>query len=193
MRPTRMIGVLTAMAIWLVACGNLSGTAGTSGADTGTKKGAEANNGEAPAVPYVDARYHYRIDAPGRMTNAADGTASVIGPAERLQVTVVEGSKAADVAALARDDVASLPGSTNGFKLVSGPGAASVNGKKLWKFVYNWNAGTNAVTGKPLSLVGVRYYAPKDASMVAVITYGVASNQYDPQGADDIASTFRWQ
>jgi hypothetical protein len=26
-----------------------------------------------------------------------------------------------------------------------------------------------------------------------VITYGIVSDQYDPQGADDIASTFRWQ
>jgi len=47
--------------------------------------------------------------------------------------------------------------------------------------------------GKAIALTSVRYYIAKDATTLAVITYGVASNQFDPQGADDIASTFQWQ
>jgi hypothetical protein len=106
---------------------------------------------------------------------------------------VVQGAKATDVAALARDDVGGLPSSTAGFHLVSGPASITLNGHKAEKFVYSWSAGTSQVTNKPLTMVGVRYYVPKDAATVAVITYGIVSNQYDPQGADDVASTFQWQ
>jgi len=191
-----LAGLASALAIGLVACGSSTGTVPAAGADTGTTAaGAEgnSNSGEAPAILYVDSRYHYRIGAPGHMTVNADGSAAFVGPSERLQVTVVQGAKAADVAALARDDVAGLPASTAGFHLVAGPRSVNLNGHKVEKFVYNWNAGTNQVTGKPVTLVGVRYYVPKDATTMAVITYGIAANQYDPQGADDIASTFQWQ
>jgi hypothetical protein len=34
---------------------------------------------------------------------------------------------------------------------------------------------------------------PRDSTTIAVITYGTVSGQFDPQGADDIASTFKWQ
>jgi len=86
-----------------------------------------------------------------------------------------------------------LPASLTAFQLKSGPTAIDLNGKPAEKFVYTYSAGVNLVTNKPLTLVGVRYYIPKDASTLAVVTYGIASDQYDPQGADDIASTFRWQ
>jgi hypothetical protein len=178
------IGLLV---VGAVACGSPSGS-GSAGAGT-----TEANNGEAPAVTYVDARFHYRIDAPGKMTANPDGSAEFVGPSERLQVVVVQGSKAADVNSLARDDAATLPTSAPGFRLVSGPGQVTINGRKAEKLVYGWNAGTSAVTGKPLSLVSVRYYLPKDASTAAVVTYGIVANQYDPQGADDVAATFQWQ
>ncbi len=192
-RELILVGLASVMVIGSAACGSLGGTS-TPGAGTGgTTTGAEANNGEAPAVAYVDSRYHYRIDAPGHMTANADGVAAYVGPSERLQVAVVQGTKAADVRTLARDDAAGLPSSTTGFHLVSSPASITINGHKVEKFVYNWNAGTSPVTGKPVTLVGVRYYVPKDAATVAVITYGIVSNHYDPQGADDIASTFQWQ
>jgi hypothetical protein len=181
--------VPAALAIALAACGGPSSAPGAVAATAG----AEANNGEAPAVAYVDSRYHYRIDAPGHMTANPDGTASYVGPSERLQVAVVQGAKAADVVALAHDDVANLPSSTTGFHLASGPVSISLNGHKVEKFVYTWTAGTSQVTGKPVALTGVRYYVPKDAATMAVITYGIVANQYDPQGADDLATTFQWQ
>jgi len=183
-------GFLIAGAFALAACGS-------SPTDTGqaaTTPGSETiNNGEAVAVTYVDAHYHYRIDGPGRMSANADGTASVIGPSERLVVSVVQGSSAGDPAALARGDVNTLPSSTTNFHLVAGPGEITLNGKKVQKFIFTYNAGTSPVTGKPLDLVGVRYYIPKDSATVAVVTYGIVSNLYDPQGADDIALTFQWQ
>ena len=58
---------------------------------------------------------------------------------------------------------------------------------------HSWSAGTSTVTGKAIELTSVRYYVSKDASTLAVITYGIVSNQFDPQGADDIVSTFQWQ
>jgi hypothetical protein len=182
------LGLLVAGTFALAACGSSP----TSSGQTSTP-GSESNNGEAPAVTYVDARYHYKIDGPGHMSANADGTASVIGPSERLVVAVVQGSGAADPAALARADVKALPSSTTNFHLASGPSEIALNGKKVQKFVFTYNAGTSAVTGKPLDLVGVRYYIPKDSGTLAVVTYGIVTNQYDPQGADDIALTFQWQ
>lgn len=181
-------------ALALIACGAPAAPLPAADANNaGTAAGPEVNNGEAPALTYTDARYGYRIDAPGRMTANGDGTASFVGPSERLLVAVVQGPRAADLVTLARDDAASLPSSTPGFRLQAGPRAISLTGRQVEKFIYTWNAGTNQVTGKPLSLVGVRYYVPKDSATVAVITYGIVSNQYDPQGADDIASTFQWR
>ena len=97
------------------------------------------------------------------------------------------------LSALPRADLTSLPGSTKSFQLVSGPAELTLSGRKMQKFVYRFNAGNSEVTGKPLDLVGVRYYIPKDSSTVAVLNYGIVSNQYDPEGADDVARTFQWQ
>jgi hypothetical protein len=175
--------------------GGTSGSqpAGASGGTTESQPAGEGATGEAPAVTYVDSRYHYRVEAPGRMSANPDGTAGVIGPSERLEITVVQGPRASDPAARARADVTALPASTRGFQLVSGPAALTLSGKKVQKFLYRYNVGTSEVTGKPLDLVGVRYYIPKDSSSVAVLNYGIVSNQYDPEGADDVARTFQWQ
>jgi len=183
-------GLLIAGAFALAACGSSPTSTGTAGPSPGTESN---NNGEAPAVTYVDARYHYKIDGPGHMSANADGTASVVGPSERLVVSVVQGSSATDPAALARSDANTLGSSTTNFHLVAGPGEITLNGKKVEKLIYTYNAGTSPVTGKPLDLVGVRYYIPKDSATLAVVAYGIVSNQYDPQGADDIATTFQWQ
>jgi hypothetical protein len=159
----------------------------------GSTPAGETAGGETPVVTYVDPRYHYKVDAPGQMKPNADGTASVVGASERLEIVVILGTRANDPATLARDDVSTLPGSMTSFHLVSNPAAITLNGKKVHKFVYSFNAGSNAVTGKPLDLVGVRYYIPKDSSTVAVLTYAIVTNQYDPEGADDLARTFQWQ
>jgi len=183
--------VLIVTAFAVAACGSSpTGAAPAATAQTGSESN---NNGEAPAVTYVDARYHYKIDGPGHMSANADGTASVIGPSERLVVSIVQGAGAADPAALARADVKAMPSSNANFQLKAGPGEVTLNGKKVQKFIFTYNAGTSAVTGKALDLVGVRYYIPKDSATVAELTYGIVSNQYDPQGADDIALTFQWQ
>jgi hypothetical protein len=183
-------GLLIAGAFAFVSCGSSPTSTGTASPSPGIESN---NNGEAPAVAYVDARYHYKIDGPGHMSANADGTASVVGPSERLVVSVVRGSGAVDPAALARSDANTLGSSTTNFHLIAGPGEITLNGRKVEKVVYTYNAGTSSVTGKPLDLVGVRYYIPKDSATLAVVAYGIVSNQYDPQGADDIATTFQWQ
>lgn len=194
MRLYRMRVLAGCVAALAVVTGFACGPSGGGGEPAaGSTPGAETGGGEAPAVTYVDSRYHYKVDAPGQMKPNANGTASVVGPSERLEIVVVEGAKASDPATLARDDVAALPSSVASFHLVSGPAAITLNGKKVHKVVYSFNAGTSVVTGKPLDLVGVRYYIPKDSSTIAVVSYAIVSNQYDPQGADDVASTFQWQ
>jgi hypothetical protein len=179
-----------ATGLLLTACGGATGGGATTGGTTAAAP--EANNGEAQSVAYVDNRFHYRIDAPGKVTAAADGSAGFVGPTERITISVRQASSA-DLPGLARADIAALPALLNGFQLKSGPTAITLNGKPAEKFVFTYNAGASAVTGKALNLVGVRYYIPKDASTLAVVTYGIVADQYDPQGADDIASTFRWQ
>ena len=186
------VGVAALSVVAASACAsNSSGSGGETAA--GSTPGAETGGGEAPVVTYVDSRFHYRIDAPGQMTSNADGTASVVGPSERLAIAVVLGARASDPATLAKEDAAALPGSRTSFRLVSGPAAMTLNGKKVSKFVYSYNAGSSPVTGKPLDLVGVRYYIPKDSSTVAVLDYAIVTGQYDTEGADDLARTFQWQ
>jgi hypothetical protein len=58
--------------------------------------------------------------------------------------------------------------------------------------VYTANGANNPVTGKPQTFVTVRYYVPRTASTMAVLIYSIVADQYDPQGADDVANTFAW-
>ena len=181
----------------LIALASACTAAGVGASATNTTAepatGAEANNGETPAVRYTDTREGYRVDSPGKMTANSDGSASVTGPLERLRIVVVHGAAAADPAAVAAADVGALRSSAQNFRLVSGPALAAVGSSRIQKVVYNWTDGTSSVTGKPNDLVGVRYYIPKNATTLAVLTYGITASQYDPQGADDVAMTFTWQ
>jgi hypothetical protein len=126
------------------------------------------------------------------MAAAADGTASFIGPEERLEVSIVQGSPASDPLSLAKADLVSLKRNATDLRIMAQPAAGNVSGYRAVKLVYSWTAGTNQVTGKPIQLVTARYYISKDASLLAVVSYGISASQYDPQGADDLASTFKW-
>jgi hypothetical protein len=177
----------------LAACGQSSaGTTAAPAEQNNTQAGGEAGGGSEVSIAYTDASHHYRISAPGRMTANADGTASFIGPVERLEVAIVDGSQAADPMALARADLNTLKTTAPGFRQVQAPAAVTVAGHRTVKFVYQWTAGTNAVTGKANQLITARYYITKDSTRLATVSYGSAANQYDPQGADDIANTFVW-
>ncbi len=81
--------------------------------------------------------------------------------------------------------MAAFASTTTSFRLDWGPGSITLRGHQVEKFVYRYEGGT--------TLVGVRYYVPRDATAAAVITYGIVAGRYDPQAADDIASTFEWQ
>lgn len=183
--------LLLAVALTLSACAGAAQRAPAARNGPAAPAG-EANNGEAPAIAYSDARGGYHIDAPGQMTANADGSASYVGPQERLEVTIRTGA-GLEPATLAGTELANLRSSLSGFRLVSGPTAIQLGGQRAQKLVYSWSAGTSAVTGKPVELMTARYYLAKDATKVAVITYGITASQYDPQGADDVALTFGWK
>jgi hypothetical protein len=189
--PTTKLTIAAAALAGLIAVAGCGST--TTSQNPAPVVGGDTTTGESAPVSYTDTRYHYVIDAPGHMNANADGTATFIGPSERLEIAVVTGSSASDPTALASKDSSALSVSAPGFHPLSTPATVTLNGHRVTKFTYTWNAGTSAVTGKPVELTGVRYYVPKDAATVAVITYGIVSNQYDPQGADDLASTFKWQ
>ena len=181
--------LVTAGVVAISACGT---PADQAGAGTSPAPG-EVATGESVPVTYTDTRFHYRIDAPGgRMAANADGTATYTGPSERLEVAIVQGSQAANPASLANHDLSSLSSSTPSFHQLANPSAIQLNGRSVTRFSYTWNAGTSTVTGKAIDLTTVRYYVAKDSGTLAVITYGIVSNQFDPQGADDLVLTFQW-
>jgi hypothetical protein len=187
--------ILIALGV-LTACGS-SGSSSTSNRPVADGGGAPAENGgangEAPATTYTNSRFKYRVDAPGPMTEAADGSAAYLGPAERLEITVLGGGAAADPHRRAADDLTGLKSTKPAYRLVDPLAQVTLSGKKVEKFVFSWTDGVNAVTGKPNDLVAARYYIAKNGSTLAIVTYSTAANQYDPQGADDVATTFTWQ
>src|ERR1700694_1324831 len=185
------IVVLASLSV-LAACGQSVSTNGAPAESANTQAGADAGTGTETSIAYTDAAHHYRISGPGRMTANPDGTASFIGPVERLEVAIVDGPRAADPMALANSDLSALKTSATDFRQVQSPASVTVSGHRSIKFVYQWTAGTNAVTGKANQLVTARYYITKDATRLAVVSYASAANQYDPQGADDVANTFAW-
>jgi hypothetical protein len=184
-----LFGALIAIGLVAIsACGSSSGQTGVTSPAPG-----ETQTGESKPVTYTDTRFHYRIDAPGgQMTPNADGTASFVGPSERLEVAIIEGSRAGNPGSQANNDLSILSQSAPGFKKLSDPTAVTLSGRTVTRFSYTWNAGISVVTGKQLELTTVRYYVPKDSKTLAVIAYGIASNQFDPQGADDLVLTFQW-
>src|SRR3979411_1805945 len=114
-RPHVLAGGIAAL---VLVAGSACGTPGGGGEPVaGSTPAGETGGGEAPVVTYVDPRYHYKVDAPGQMKPNADGTASVVGGAERLEIVVILGTRANDPATLARDDVSTLPGSMTSFHL----------------------------------------------------------------------------
>jgi hypothetical protein len=187
--------VAASLLFLLAACGSSTGSTPTTD-QSGTQAGTAANDagaGGEVSIAYQDPQHRYKISAPGRMTANADGSATYLGPVDRMEITIVDGARAADPMALAQSDFASLKSSAPGFQTVSAPASGTISGHRAIKFVYQWTAGTNPVTGKVNQLITARYYITKDSGRLAIVAYGVASNQYDPHGADDVANTFAWQ
>jgi hypothetical protein len=85
-----------------------------------------------------------------------------------------------------------IQAATSQFRIVATLAPVTINNRTVMKVVFA-APGTNAVTGKVEDRVTARYYIPRDSSTLAVLTYSIAANQYDPQGADDQATTFVWQ
>jgi hypothetical protein len=196
MRFASVLALTLIAVVAVTACGS-SSSSSTSNRPVVGGSGAPAENGgangEAPATTYTNSKFKYRVDAPGRMTEAADGSAAYLGPVERLEITVLAGAAAADPHNRAADDLSALKSTKPAYKLVDPLAQVTLSGKKVEKFVFSWTDGVNAVTGKPNDLVSARYYIAKNGSTLAIVTYSTAANQYDPQGADDVATTFTWQ
>lgn len=182
-----------ALALGCASAGPRAASAGGAGAGARpAEAGApEGGGGGETALRYTDARYGYSIDAPGPMRARADGTAETASGEERLSVSVVALPSGSDALAYARRDLATAA-SSPGYRLRLDARAFAVGGLPGAKLAYSWVNGTSQVTGKPNDLMTVRYYVPHGAQL-AVIVYSIPLGQYDPQGADDVAGTFRWQ
>jgi hypothetical protein len=194
---TRRLVLCILSAAVIAACGSTTGGGGaapSSSSSEAAAAGGEANGGggEAALTPFVSTRNHYRVDAPGPMTEAADGTATSTHGAESMTVAIVSGSAAGDPTAYAKSDLTKLK-SAPSFALMGGPGGISLTGSPASVQTTYSTATTNTVTGKSQSTVSVRFYIPRDAGTMAVVTYSIIADQFDPQGAVDVANTFRWQ
>ena len=197
-RAVLAVVMLLGAGLLLTACGPSTGSTSTgaspnAGGDAGGAGNEAGGAGaEAAGVRYQNARFHYRVDAPGTMQEAADGSASTQRGVERLSISVVSGAGVSDPRAYATGDLGQVAGSSAKYHQMQALGPITISGRASLKTVYSWTDGTNPVTGKPNDLITARYYIPKDSSTLAVVTYSIAANQYDPQGADDVASTFAW-
>jgi hypothetical protein len=199
LQPIRLLLVTTLVAagFGVAACGTES-TAQPSGAGSVPRASGEPSaagdvtTGESAGVRFVSSRFHYRVDAPAIMTEAADGTASASRGVEQLSVRVISGTAAANPSAFAQSDVAGLPAKTTQYSVVNPLATITLAGRPVIKLVYS-SSGTNGITGNAEALVNARYYIQRDSSTLAVVTYSIVVSQYDPQGADDVVATFQWQ
>ena len=200
--PARLGSLLSALALagLLAACAGDTPTPPSGAAAPGNSPapaesasaGGEAG-GEAPLTRFVSSGNHYRVDAPGTMSEGSDGVAKASRGLESLQIVVVSGSAAADPSAYARSDLNSVR-STSGFALRSGPETVFLRAaSSSQRTVYTAAGANNPVTGKPQTFVTARYYVPRNSSTMAVLIYSNVVDQFDPQGADDLANTFVWQ
>jgi hypothetical protein len=197
-RRLPLVATLALLGLAVSACGSDStGQSSSGGATSATSSeptaAGDITTGESTGVRFVSTRFHYRVDAPGTMAEAADGTASASRGVEQLTIRIVSGSAAADPSAYARGDAAALPAATTSYTVVNALATVALaSHPAVGKIVYT-SSGTNAVTGNAESLVNARYYIARDSSTLAVVTYSIVLSQYDPQGADDVVTTFTWQ
>lgn len=192
-----VVAALVAAGLAVAACGSDSAAqpSGATGLPTTSGEPTAAGDvttGESAGVRFVSSRFHYRVDAPGTMTEAGDGTAKASRGVEQLTIRIVSGADAANSTAFAQLDAAHLPATTTAYRAVSPLAVVALAGRPAVKLVYATSA-TNAVTGNAEALVNARYYIAKDSSTLAVVTYSIVASQYDPQGADDVVTTFQWQ
>jgi hypothetical protein len=197
--PRRLpfVAALLAAGLAVAACGSdspaqPSGAGGAPAASGEPTAAGDVTTGESAGVRFVSSRFHYRVDAPGTMTEAADGTATASRGVEQLTIRIISGVDAANPSAFAQADAARLPAATTQYSVVKPLSTVALAGRPVVKLVYS-TSGTNAVTGNAEALVNARYYIPKDSSTLAVVTYSIVASQYDPQGADDVVTTFQWQ
>jgi hypothetical protein len=172
---------------------------GTSG--TGTGAGTTgAGGGEAPAVvekgagaepgtvTFLHPTEGYRIDSPGPMHATANGEALYEGRNDSLGVALLSGASDPTTAAASDASGSGIPG----FALVHSAQAVTVSGRHSAAIEYRRSGPVNAVTGKALVLHVVRLYVPRSGGLYRIEYASTAAGQdWDPQGALDIATTFR--
>jgi hypothetical protein len=157
---------------------------------SGSASGSGNQGGETNPTAYTDARYHYRISTPGPMKAQPDGSAIFVGEDERFEVMVIEGTKAADPAAVAEEDLGSLSRSTPGFQVLIRPTPVTLGGQRMIKWTYQSTG--KSFSGKQTTFFSVRYYIASDQRKLAVVSYRDAAGEFDVKEADEFAGSFRW-
>src|ERR1700682_2163653 len=126
-RTSMLVALVAAGFLATIACSSSSGSPSSA---PQANAATEAAGGEVN-WPYTDSRFHYRIDAPGRMTANPDGTAAYLGPSDRLEITIVQGSAASNPGALASQDIKSLSTAATAFYQLSNPTTLTLNGHQV--------------------------------------------------------------
>ncbi len=153
--------------------------------------GDGGEGGEEATFVYLDPAGRFTFEYPqswGESTQPGEGI-RFTGPDEFISVAIVD-TGAAPVEFGESDEPALATVSTDyqGRPLR----AYQVNGVLAAMREYSWQAGPSLVTGKMVPSLARRYYLPGSNGALAIFTYSSPVRSYDPEGADDFATAFKW-
>ena len=196
------VAVAATLAVVLAGCGIVAGPARPS---TTTNASAPAappqaaaaapevagEAGDEPTFVYVDQAKHFSFEYPqswGKTTQPGDDI-RITGRDEFISVRIV--NTALSPMDFGSSDESDLASASSGYKSRA---FKSYQVRRTSGAVreYTWQAGPSPVTGKPVPSAARRYYLPGPSGQLAIFTYSSPVQSYDPEGADDLANTFKW-
>ncbi len=181
-------GVLLALALAGCAAAGPRGSVPTAPPAAAEPRG---EGGEEATAIFVDPRGRFSIEHPqtwGASTQPREDV-RFVGRDEFISVTIV--NTALSPMDYANGDASALSTANTGYQ---GQPARSfpMRGATGAVVAYVWQAGPSVVTGKMVPSSAKRYYLPGPGGKLAVLTLSSPVQLYDPEGADDLANTFKW-
>lgn len=147
--------------------------------------------GDEPTTLYTAPAGTFGFRYP-RSWSPATRTGATIGVAGRdgaIDITLVE--TALTPLDYADGDAGSLAAAFPGFRGGS-PKAVDVAGRQVIVMPYTWQPEAAAGGSAPTHSLARRYYIGGTGRLLALFTYSAPARAFDPSGADDFASAFRW-
>jgi hypothetical protein len=152
---------------------------------------AQGEGGEEPTVVFVDPTGRFSVEHPSSWATSTPPREDVrfTGRDEFISVTIV--NTALSAMDFASTDTAALSAATTGYQSQPARGF-QMRGATGAVVAFGWEAGPSPVTGKVVPSSAKRYYLPGPGGKLAILTVSSPVQLYDPEGADDLANTFKW-